>query len=358
MEQLGATESEDKLRILYIGNPFNKGGWSNAAELHIRELSKHHDVIVRHINVGQGYRSISDIEELTKKPLGNFDCTIQATLPNLSYVDKRIPLNYIVYFVESDRIPPSWTERINSFDGAIVSCEAARHASIRSGVNVPMYINHIKVKKPSIVSPNQVRDRNPSACWFYTVADCNPRKNLQALIMAFHNEFRPDEEVELFIKVSETAEQSASYINQMSEQIKQGLRLYPVDRYKKESIIYGYISDEQMASLHAAGDIFVNTSLGEAFSIPTIEAALLGKYLVVPKHSCFLDHFNNDNAWMVESESIPCFGANAPQDLHDGSQNWWRVHVNSLRRQMRASYTAWQNNRIKPVNIQLISWNP
>lgn len=334
------------MNILFISNYKNVGGWSDSAVLHMRELVRlGHQITARHVNLGQGLREVPDIDQLQTE-LTSYDACIQSVLPGLTHCDRRIPNNIICYYTESDRIPYNWKNKINSFDKAIVSCKESKRISEESGVKIPIYVNPIPVKVPPKVTPEPIK-RNPNSCLFYTVADCNPRKNLAALLTAFHSEFHPGENVELCIKVSEPAEHASKILNEMSQGIKSGLRLYG-DKHIKETLIFGYINEFQMASLHAAGDVFVNTSFGEAFSIPTIEAGLVGNRCVVPKHSAFLDYFNNNNSFLVESNLVPCFGANAPRGLHEGDQNWWEVNMVDLKNQMRQAYISWskQNNRV------------
>lgn len=334
------------MKILFIGNPFNFGGWSDAAVFHIRELNKLHDVTVRHINVGQGFRDISDISALCK-PLEKPDLVIQHTLPDFAHRDFRIP-SIIAYYSETDSIPQSWVEKINSFDSAVVSCKSSMSASINSGVKVPIHINPISVTINKDV-PKEPIKINPNSCLFYTITECNNRKNLPALLMAFHKEFKPWEPVELCIKISDAEERGKPIINAMSEEIKKGLRLYPnISHYIKETIIYGYANENQISSLHKTGDIFINSSYGESFSIPTIAAGLYGNRCVVPQHSSFLDHFNRNNSFMVSCHTVPCYNTNAPSNLHKANENWWSVNINSLSNQMRAAFNSWkkQNNRV------------
>lgn len=346
-------------KVLFIGNPYNLGGWSFAAESHIRALTRNFKVCSAHINLGQGLRTLDNMPPLEDN-LDGCDICIQQVLPPMGLPDKRFARNIISYYSETDSLPPDWVDSINRFDAAVVSCDSSKQASERSGVKIPITVipiplNTIAIsdKKLQQNRPSTIRNEFPNQCIFYTIADQNPRKNLETLLVAFHSEFAPDENVQLAIKLSAPIEEATHYIDEMSKKVKSAMRLYQNDEiYKKELVAGDYCSENDLVGFHLSCDIFVNCSKGEAYSLPSFTAFLLNNRCVLSNHTSFKDYFNNNmGAFMVEETyQTSVLGATSPPGLHTAREQWYATSPKALGRRMRDAYNDWTKNRGRSPN--------
>lgn len=346
---------EDK--VLFISNYRNNGGWSDSAVAHMRCIKGAGIKIAPvHINLGQGMRSIPDIDHISTN-IKNCNICVQHLLPNFGFADRRFQKNIIYYFVETTSIPQEWVEIINTFDLAVVATNAAYEASRNSGVKIDIEILPIPIDYSEFSyktnSNLDIKDKFNNKCLFYTIVDNNPRKNLETTLKSFYLEFHPSENVELIVKISGDGNKSTEYVKNIDKSVKQGLRIYPEVAYKSP-IIIGDMPRNDLIELHKQCDVYISTSRGEGFSIPSIEAAILGKICVVPHHSSFADFFDI-NKYGFSSFLSPCFGAHAPEGLHTAREEWWESYIESVQLAMRMAYTDHQNNNINELSTTKIS---
>jgi glycosyltransferase involved in cell wall biosynthesis len=185
---------------------------------------------------------------------------------------------------------------------------------------------------------------------FYFVGEYNRRKNLAALIKAFHIEFEPDEPVELVLKVNKpgmSAEALAEEMVQFCNGIKEGLRLYKEDRYKKEIIITLQLPRPDLLSVHQAGDCFVCPSRGEAWCIPAFEAMAMGNLVISTAVGGPKDYIDSDwNGLLVNGSMEPVFGQHETvAEFGTARERWMDVSVASLAKAMRYMYSKDKDER-------------
>ena len=90
------------------------------------------------------------------------------------------------------------------------------------------------------------------------------RKNLSALVAAFHSEFDREEDVALLIKTGKAGmnqAQIAQYVSDKFMGVKSRLRIYPsTEYYKNEIIVAEYLSENKLLALYNSCDCFVMPS--------------------------------------------------------------------------------------------------
>lgn len=334
------------LKCLMIGNIKELSGWSLQLHNHALALdSAGVDLTLRNINIINNTNPDLHprVQELLRKDCANPDIIILNTLPN--YYEKTGRAKSVGYFVcETSNFRASdWASRMNLMDINICPCYHNKVAAIDSGVKtkleiVPECVDISKYEKEYPTHP--IREQHKDKFLFLTVAEWTTRKNIDAIVKAFHLEFSPAEPVELVIKTTPAGMQNPQVeINAKLEAIKQGLKLYnSTDRYKRENVICGFLSETDMCSLMQSVDCLVNASRGEAFCIPVMDAFGFGKTVVSPDHSG-LDYVNDKNAFVVDSIEQPCFGAmDTLPDLYVGTEYWREVRLQALRAHMRSAY--------------------
>lgn len=262
------------VKLLVVSNYEEGTGWSQASIGNI--LAAHSvgiDVVCRPLTITGNKVDIPPIiKELEKKDLRGVTHCIQHTLPSL-YEYKGGIKNIGLYATESDSFVESgWPHRINMMDEGWVICKEQVEASKKSGVKVPIKVlphafdttkyqkNYDKLKLPIL----------KDTFIFYTIAEFSRRKNLAALLKAFHGEFsNPNDPVILLIKTSVPGENSKSagkILGDFCNSIKGGLKLYnSLDYYRPEIIVTDRLSEEEMCRLHVTCDAFVCPSYNEAW---------------------------------------------------------------------------------------------
>jgi glycosyltransferase involved in cell wall biosynthesis len=117
------------------------------------------------------------------------------------------------------------------------------------------------------------------------------RKGFDILLKAYLASFKNDDEVCLVVKDMGT---NTFYKGQtLEEQIKQ---VKNVPHTPEIEYITDELTDEQMASLYRACDVFVSTYRGEGFSLPTLEAMASGLSVIVTRGGSTDDFTTEESA--------------------------------------------------------------
>lgn len=342
------------MKVLFVGNYFELTGWSEAARRHILALDQAGvEVVPRRLNItGIAHPNVPErVLELEKKSDRNPDIIILNTLPNLY---EKGPVKTVgFYMVETSHFRgTNWTNGLNLMDAAITPCFHNKQAAIDSRVTVPIYVVPLavdlkKFEKDYPVHP--VRTHYPDKFIFYVIAEWSTRKNIDAIIKAFHLEFSPTEPVELVIKTTPVGFSNPQQeIAGRVESIKKGLKLYKnLSTYKNEHIMCNFVGEDEILSLHQSCDCYVSASQGEAFNLSLADAFIAGNIAVTPDHSG-LDYVTQYNSYVVSSRVDSCFNAlDTLPDLYSGRETWFVPSVLSLREGMRNAFTKKDLNRKK-----------
>ena len=299
-------------KILLRGPLLTKSGYGEHARLVLRSLRKNVDEIdiyVEPLNWGQTGWLSEDTEEkryidglVAKTQLyqqscaeegikNKFDASVQVTIPN--EWQPLAPINIgVTAGTETTAVSVNWLEKCNQMHKVIVPSEHSKH-SIASTVYTaaapdeetklfcmsPIDVVGYPVKKNSSnkkLSLNLEYDFN-----FLAVAQWGPRKNLEATIRWFVEEFI-DQEVGLVLKCSR-AKNNVIDRNHCTEIITSILSNYE-ERKCKVYLLHGDMSEEEINSLYNEPKIkaLISTSHGEGYGLPIFEAAYNELPVVVP----------------------------------------------------------------------------
>jgi glycosyltransferase involved in cell wall biosynthesis len=251
--------------------------------------------------------------------------------------------NIIQYQTETSNFRKiRWQDHINMMDEAWVFSKYSREASKSSGVKiplniVPMPVDTSKFGKDYGVVSNLKESVPNNAFIFYTISEFTSRKNIEALLKAFHSEFHITEPVYLLIKTSTNDQQRISGI---IDGVKRGLKIYDdPNKYKKELIVFNHLPEEEIYKIHQSGHAFVTASHAEGWCLPAFDALGFGKPVIAPRHTSFVEYLNDKNSYLVDAYEDICYDApDTLPELYSASENWYNVSVLSLRKQMRAVY--------------------
>lgn len=336
------------MRVLYISNYRDFTGWGEFGTRQILALDTADvDVTARCIKLNANKDEVPErILELENKRGGAFDVIIQNVLPHYSEYSGRFDKNIAYYMSETSNFMSStWANHINQMDEAWVPSAHNKLASLESNVTAPIKVIPTAVNLEQFTSPPPplpLRNQFKDDFIFYTIGEFNSRKNMGALLKAFHLEFHRDEPVQLMIKTSPTGlgGNPREVIQNFINGIKTGLKLSPrLTDYKEEIIICENLAGNIIPQIHLTGDAFVSTSHGEAVCLPALDAMGWGRAVIAPNHTGFKEYLNGDNSWLVDTYEDSVFNAlDTFGDLMTGRESWYEVSVPSLRRNLRAVY--------------------
>jgi glycosyltransferase involved in cell wall biosynthesis len=329
------------MKVLYIGNYKDVGGWGSAAEANI--LAMHSvgiDVVPRAISFGPQRGTNPIIESLEKKQVTGASICIQHCLPKHYYYNSKIK-NVGFYCVESqDFYFSKWHKYINLLDRAWVMCDQNKEASIRSQVSIPIDVvtYSIDPEKYNINKRTASISELENVFNFCFIGEWNNRKNLSALLRAFYTEFHPAEPVNLFIKLSSNmnSDHCMAEFNKLNEYIKSGLKIRK--KYQNISVICGHMKNDDYISILNQCHTFVCSSHGEACCIPALEAQALGLNLIYTNNTGTATYAMS-NSCGIQSSIDDCFGMQqALPEIQSSAEMWEDINVQSLRSTMRSVY--------------------
>lgn len=335
------------MKVLYIGCYRDGTGWGQAAIDYILSLDAAGiDVVPRPIKLNDRQINLPKrISELEQKDSSGANICIQHTLPHLMEFSSEFDKNIALYATEtSNFIDSDWSRKINMMDEAWVINNQMVESSKASGVRIPIKVvphatdfqkfaqGHKKIEFPS-AKGNFV---------FYTVADLNKRKNIEAFIKAFHMEFEPNEPVSILIKTSkhgQTPEETALEVRDISNKIKEDLRKYKnLNDYKEDLIVTDFVHEEDLYGLHHSCDCFVMPSYGEAWCIPAFDAMGFGKTPICTNVGGMSD-FIGHGGFLIEGRLEPISEkVNTLPNLFTCNEEWVSIDIKELMSCMRHVY--------------------
>ena len=352
------------MKVLYISNYKDGTGWGNAATDYILAMdSVGMDVVCRSISFNGGKGEVHPrILELERKSIRHSNVCIQHLLPHMLDYNGRFEKNISLYESETSNFKSSrWTEYINTMDEAWVVNKQMAEASLSSGVESPIRIiphtfdtsKYDKEYKPLDIPYMDTENRFV----FYFIGEAIRRKNIFALIKAFHLEFDVDEPVDLIIKASKggmSDEDCGQYIKELCDTVKQNLKLYPSnDLYKSEFITTGFLDSEKMKRFHRTMDCFVMPSYGEAWCLPAFDAMAMGSTPICTNVGGMSDFLSDGGGTLVDGVLEPAFGMTETfQDLYTGREDCVSVNVRKLQKAMRRMYYLASISDSKYTNLQ------
>ena len=328
------------MKVLYIGHYKDGTGWGDAAINNILAMdSAGIEVVPRAITYNNGDSEVPErIKQLELKTSRGCDICVQHTLPvNYTYNSDFKNIGFVA--TESENFKDSgWQKNLNIMDEVWVPSQYSKDSCINSGVTskvniVPHSLDVESYKQNT--NGNKIQELL-NTFNFGFIGEFIERKNIKALVRAFHSEFGQREPVNLLIKTSNTNLES---FKKYCDSIKRGLKLR--GRYKEEVVICGRLDKKDYISVLSQCHCFVMPSRGEGFCIPALEAMSVG----VPSlftSGIALEEFCTGGS--VDSYSEPCFGGvESLGNLYTANSDWKEISVKDLQRKMREAFENRKN---------------
>lgn len=314
-------------------------GWARACQEFILALDKVATVVPRAYKLNQDPPSVHPrILELEENDEIGCDVVFHVGLPHNYRRPKCKSVSYL--FVETENFAASpWARQLNcTSDLILVPNSEAQEACLKSGVSA-----HVKVcYVPTDCSRYEDKEILPelkAATYndflFYFVGELTTRKGLHHLLRAFHLEFTPNEPVSLVIKTGKYGvpeDGIKAQFSHMSKEVKDSLKVR--SQYKPEILITEKFTEGQMIRLHNTCDVLVNTSYGEAWGLPIVDALGCGKITIsnavgAPKEL---------SSFICKNYPVPCADKGEFDFLNVGTEYWKQIDIGELRYNMRWTY--------------------
>jgi glycosyltransferase involved in cell wall biosynthesis len=231
---------------------------------------------------------------------GSFDISIQVTIPN--EFEKIAPIN-IGYTagIETTKVSPQWIEKSRLMDKIIVVSNHSKlvfdstEYKLQNPQNgqvidfkntAPIEVVHFPVKK---VEPKEINLELQTDFNFLTVAQWGPRKNIEATINSFFEEFKNEENIGLVVKANIAKNCIADKL--FCEKRLKSIKNNHKDAKCKVYLLHGNMTEEEMAGLYRHPKIkaIISTTHGEGFGLPLFEAACAALPVIAPKWSGHVD---------------------------------------------------------------------
>lgn len=322
--------------ILYIGNYKSSSGWGLGAREYLESLLlTEHNVVARPIYLCNNIdnkisKSIQKSEEkkLDKHP----DIIIQHVLPDL--LEKHEGYNIGIFYTET-RNNWGWSPKINLMDEVWVNSELEKQTLIDSGVTtkisiIPVSTNTKNLEKYLRFAEDLKIPELNQKYVFYFIGEHNDRKNILALLKAFHREFSIEEQVSILIKTNSDA------IKQEVNEWKKYSRTRTT--YLPEAFMIGQLKEQEIYSIHKTCNCFVCPSRGESQCRPIVDAMFFDKPVICTENIFAASSFGTEIA-TVKSTEVPVDTKSPPvPHIYTGRETWMDIDIIDLQRAMRFAF--------------------
>lgn len=354
------------MKILYIGHINQDSGWGRAGRDYLLAMdSVGLDVVARPVFVGGSKIKDPRISKLENKSSRNCDVCIQHLLPHYMMYDSNFK-NIGLYVMESHnaKLTP-WSTHLNLMDEVWVPCNDMYNYGISNGIQTKMQVvpHAFDLKKyEQEYPPLDIPDLDGNYTFYY-IGEFNKRKNLEALLIAFHTEFSQYEPVSLVLKLNmpgKSENELAKLADELNNNVKDSLRLY-INRelYRPIITITQRLPELELMRLHRTCDCFVSTSHAEAWCIPAFEASTLGNSVIASAYGGPVEYVHPDMLTYVQ-ESV-CTDMHSTFPGHSTArERWVDVNIPMLMRQMRYcyengnKYRDWQKQKCQEFSYESI----
>lgn len=337
------------MKILYIGHYKENSGWSNAAINNILALdSIGLDVVCRNIKLTNTKSdTVEKIEELEQKDLNDVEYCIQHVLPHHMVATNKFKKN-VAYFVhESSNIKHTpWYSNLRLMDEVWVPSNYSKTKLESEGLHTRVLPHTFEVFNYQTIYKKLNFGSINNHFKFYTIADVNDRKNIDAIIKCFYSEFTKLEPVALVLKLKKHGYNENTLVSFMHDKIKsiqKELRIHANESlYPEVKVLPQSLTNDQIYSLHQTCDCFVGISHGEGWSIPAFEAMCFGKTPICSNEGGPSEFINIsdtstgsliDGVYGVCSHSDPAFPF-----IFTGREEWFVPDESQTKKMMRYYY--------------------
>jgi glycosyltransferase involved in cell wall biosynthesis len=292
------------------------------------------------------YGTLSPIVTEALENRDHYRIKIMHTTPD-EFERLREPGKYHIahFFWETDKIPEIFAQGFQHVDEIWTGSEANKAAIIKGGVDKPVHI---------IPQPIETVREWPEpyllpefdGYLFYSIFEWTDRKNPEALLRAYYEEFGNGENVGLLIKTyfRNFTLSSKRMIRNAVDNIKRqyGEKLPPVFLY------LDLMDRQQIMRIHSTGDCFVSAHRGEGWGVPQVEAMVAGNPIISTGYGGVHEYLQpGKTAFLIPYEMEALRGMAHSQRFYGSDQLWANANVDALRQYLRFCF----NNQKEAAGI-------
>lgn len=353
------------MKVLYV-NPFDNSGYGEAGVRYVHALhAAGVEVVCRRLNFGKPLHENALVRQLLTGSLEGVTHCVQHTLPT-HYVYNSAFKNLGLFANETKEVPERWKRQLRWMDCQICICYDQRYAldtefnGRASTIGHPCDLAKYDVKYPELDWLRPYRERGYYI--FYGVGEFVRRKNWATALRAYLTAFSRADRVLFVLKSSIPGmppADSAKKIDKFIGDLLAGMKLGHPSRAAEIKIVTGHMSETELLRLHASCDCYVSASHGEAWNLPGMDAAGLGRTLIVPNNGGFREYADDSATFWLQSLSDHCFGGTeAPAEVYSGYDKWDTFTVDevaiAMGHVMRSKLPYTQHERIKEYSYEKI----
>jgi len=328
------------MTICYQGPLFDHSGYGEANRNAVAALDKAGvKVIAKSISyvaessdpgpVGRKMRELCD-------NVGSYKVKILHVTPD-QYSKHMEPGKYHIghFFWETDRVPDDFAKGLKLMDEIWTGSEANVQAIRNSGIEVPVFVFPQAIDT-EILWPNhpyKIRDFNGYK--FYSIFEWIDRKNPEALLNAYWEEFEGQDDVCLIVKTyfKNFTLNNKRHIRTQIEKMK---RKSKVKQFPKVLIYLDLMDRKHILRLHETGDCYVTPHRGEGWGLPTVEAMLADKPVITTGYGGVGEYIQDS----IPFQMVPLRGMAHSSRWYTREQNWAEPDIDALKAKMRTAYNG------------------
>lgn len=250
------------------------------------------------------------------------------------------------FFWETSEIPKVYADGLNMVDEIWTGSQANYDAIRASGVETNIRIF------PQAIETNRL-DVEPyvidgfDGFLFYSMFEWTDRKNPEALLRAFYQEFDSDENVGLLLK---TYFRNFTYANKKMIRNKCQMIKSEYGDSKPPVFLYLDLLDrQQIQRIHKTADCYVSPHRGEGWGLPVVEAMLSGNMPIVTGYGGVGEYLNDSVADVLNFKLEPLRGMSHASYLYTNTQKWAEVEINDIRKSLRNAFDNIKETKVKGI---------
>ncbi|MFC4102569.1 glycosyltransferase [Paenibacillus xanthanilyticus] len=271
---------------------------------------------------------------------------------------------------ETTRIPARWRQAMNRYDAVLVPSRHNLRAMQDSGVKVPVYV------APHGVNTRAYRPSNPPARLpggrgrfvFLSVFGFQHRKNPEALLRAYWEEFTEADNVLLVIKTNGCGPgEDGTWIRSRISRYRASLSI--PHRTAPLLLLTRHLDSRELKGLYTAAHAFVLPTRGEGVGMPFMEAMASGIPAVATAWGGQMDFLTPSNAFLVpyrlERPAVSMGKRSAisrsfREIFAEKDQLWAEADLGMLKMQMRRAYAnpslCREKGRLARRDMKALGW--
>ena len=340
------------MRVNLIGPMFSTSGYANHFRGLANALGKLIDVKITTQLFPQWELQCNDLElDMINKQDDKDRANLLIDLPMnwKQYASKKQNVAWLVW--EGDKIPLSWLDCIadQKITRVLVPSAHVYDAIKNTATNEWWMLNRNKIGLvPHGINLNIFRPLDINKELFTFI--CNKgfrgeldRGGLQHSIRAFISEFNKGE-ARMLVKLNPAYAIGPAELNILLEKyrLEEGKSM---EKMPEIMFHLGVVSPKEIADIYNAGHVFVNSTEGEAFSLPSLEAMGCGLSVIATNFGGQIDFVNGTNGYLIDYDLKP-----VEHELMYQGVSWARPRIPDLRRLMRLVKEDLEITKIKGEN--------